>query len=331
MFNKIKNIFSDVIIKPAINNLASVFFWGGILAVITGALFGDSIDGVLPIGSGEALLKVGSAILGAGVFAIIMKSAQFIEIFQKHIFDVFFRPETAVSDDALKDKWRDITNAMLKELLPQTHLDASKKIEQQFFNSELEYHFEEYYSSYRITVDKATNRAIIELFSKSTIILSPHSDDPILKQSLEVDGDVELKALRFNGHDALSDNPYVEDEENPNYKKSHIHLNRYAEDRNGVKVARLEKATKWTQDLSIDPYVAADISRYIKGATIRVSISDGFKVVFDRFGLGNLPKNHYLRDDGEGYERWVLVESSGLLLPGQGYILVIVPTCGVQA
>jgi len=328
LLDKAKEIFHGVIINPVKKNLAAVFFWGGIVMVLVGAALGGAVDKLpfIPLGTGEALLKVGSAILGAGVFAIIMKSSQFVKIFQDHIFDVFYRPETAISGIALKDKWRDITNSMLKEVLPKTHLEASDKIEQQFFDAELMYHFEEYYNSYTITIDKAKNIATIELFSKSTIILSPNSPNPILKQSIETGGEIELKALRINDADVLSDNPFKKDKEDDN---KHIHiipLNKYTEKKeDGVMVARLEKVTKWSQNLSVDPYVKANISRYIKGATIRVKLSNGFKVFFERFGLGNLPKNHYLRDDGEGYERWVLVEPNDLLLPGQGYILMVVP------
>ena len=169
------------------------------------------------------------------------------------------------------------------------------------------------------------------MFARSTIILSPHAAEPMLKQSIETGGEIELKALRINDVDITADNPYIKDEEDDGKRTLLVSLNKYAEDRgDGVRVARLERVTKWTQDLAVDPYVSADISRYIKGATIRVKVTDGYKVFFERFGLGKLPKNHYLKDDGEGYERWMLVEPGGLLLPGQAYILMIVPTCKAE-
>tara|TARA_Y100001001_G_scaffold31332_1_gene26060 strand:- start:4850 stop:5875 length:1026 start_codon:yes stop_codon:yes gene_type:complete len=320
--------FRKVVVNPAIENITSVFFWGGVSLVFLGAIFGDSFDNLpfVPSGSGESLLKIGSAVLGAGVFAIIMKSAQFTEIFQKHIFEVFYDPEKSVPGTVLKGKWIKLTNALLKEVLPKSHLDASKKIEQQFLDSELTYHFEDYYNSYTITIDEEKNKAIIELFSKSSVILSPNFSDPCLIQSIEADGVVELKALRFDGADVLDENSFIKDTKNPKKNILKIPLNEYARERdNGDRISIFERVTKWEQDLSVDPYIKANISRYIKGARIRVKVSKGYKVFFERFGLGELPKNHYLNDDGEGYERWELVEPNGLLLPGQGFILVVIP------
>ena len=328
MANNFKHIVNEFIFKPAKNNLTSIFFWLGLTMIFIGAIFGDEIDKWKYVftGTGEAILKGGGAILGAGVFAVIMKSSQFTELFQRHIHDVFYRPENVKTGISLIEKWRLITNSLLKEVLPKTHLEASSKIEQQFFNAELEYHYEEYYNSYTITVDKDTNIATVETFSKSTIILSPHSKNPILKQSIATVETFELLALRINDVSKIEDNPYEKENNSEDKRTLRIPLKDECVKRDGeVSAVRLEKVTKTTQNLTIDPYVKVNISRYIKGATVRVKVSGGYKVFFEKFGLGNLPKNHYLSDDGEGYERWMLVEPDGLLLPGQGYILVITP------
>ena len=328
MFEDQKKFLNTAIIEPAKNNLSSVLFWSGLFMVFIGAIFGNNIDewALIPKGTGEAILKGGSAILGAGVFAVIMKSAQFTTLFQKHIYDVFYHPETVKEGVPLIEKWRLITSSLLKEVLPSTHLEASNKIEQQFFNTELEYHFEELNNSYEITVNQETNIITVKSYSKSTIILSPHSENPILKQGVETEGVFELLALRMNNKDVIKDGVYEQDDDNQNKTWLSIPLKDHAITRsNGVKAVRFEKIITWTQLLANDPYIKGNISRYIKGATIRYKVTNEFKVHFEKFGLGNLPKEHYLNDDGEGYERWILVTPDNLLLPGQGYILVIVP------
>lgn len=326
MMDTIKQFFANILVEPAKRNLSSVLFWGGLFMVFVGAIFGGDIDSwkFSPQGSGEAILKGGSAILGAGVFAVIMKSAQFTSLFQKHIYDVFYDPDKIKEGAPLIEKWRLISNSLLKKVLPETHSDASNKIEQQFFNAELEYHFEEYKSSYDIVVDEAGKIAAITIFTNATIILSPHADQPTLKQSIKTAGGVELSALRMNDNDVLAQYPFVKDQEDEETYILSIPLKEHAEARrNNVEAIRLERVTKLTQDLRIEPYVKGIISRYIKGATISAKITDGYKIHFEKFGLGELPGNHHLADDGTGHERWVLVTPENLLLPGQGYILVI--------
>lgn len=329
---KRKNIFYELIINPLKKNLACVFFCGGVFVIIIGSVFGDFIDSLsfVPLGTGQVLLKGGGAVLGAGVFAIIMESAQFIDIFQKHIFDVFYKPETVIPGLNLKDKWKNITNSLLRDVLPKIHLEASENIGKQFFEKELDYHFEEYYNSYNISINRETNIADIELHSKSTIILSPNTQNSTLEQSISIDtnGEITLKALRMNDTEVSLDQFFKKDDENDNKSTLQIPLTKYAGNRSdGVKAAKLEKIIHWTQDLSIEPYISVNISRYIKSATIKAKISKGFKVFFYKFGLGKLPEDLHHADDGQGFESWGLVKSDDLLLPGQGYILVMCQEC----
>ena len=112
----------------------------GLLFIFASSFYGMHLEAFIK-GSTEFILSAGSAILGAGVFAVIMKSHQFTEVFQKHIYDVFYKPELINIGVPLVSKWELITNSLLSEVLPQAHNDATSLIKEQFFNAELEYHF----------------------------------------------------------------------------------------------------------------------------------------------------------------------------------------------
>jgi len=329
MLEKQVTIFNKYIVKPAKKNLASLLFWVGLFLIFLGAIFGTVIDSwqYIPSGTGEAILKGGSAILGAGVFAVIMKSSQFTELFQENIYDVFYRPAKLNTGVPLIEKWKIITNELLKEVLPSSHSEAAAKIEKQFFNSELEYHFEEHLNSYEVTIDLNTSLAIIKGITESTIILSPHAKNPILIQSIETDGDFKLIALRLNGKSCDTSELYKKDPENKNKNVLSLELNEYAESRvnTDLKVVRLERVVQWSQNLKEDPYIKGAIVRYVKGGAVKVKVTSGYKTCFERFGLGDMPKNNHLKDDGHGYEKWQLVRPDNLLLPGQGYILMFIP------
>jgi len=323
-----ESFFTKLVLAPVKNNLSIVLFWSGLALVCVGAIFGSVIDSFkfIPLGTGEAVLKTGSAILGAGVFAVIMKSAQFTELFQKHIYDVFYAPQEVKDGVPLIIKWKGITNALLKNVLPSTYHQAADRIEKQFFNSELDYHFQDHTVSYEITID-ANNIATVKSITNSTLILSPFTKQPYLKQYIETQGTFTFKALRLNDVACDDKTLFTIDPDNPNRNLLELSLNDYAQanPNTNERIIRLDRVVEWTQNLTNDPYIKGAIKRYIKGAKIRVKINKSHKVHFERFGLGDLPNEYYIEDDGFGFERWQLATSDNLLLPGQGYILVLVP------
>lgn len=327
MLEKQKEIFLTIVVKPIKNNITCVFFFSGFFLILLGSIFNNQIDALpyVPSGFGVVILKSGSAILGAGVFAAIMKSSQFTELFQKHIYDVFYNPEHVGEGRILIEKWRTITNSILQGVLPKTHLDATEKLRVKFFTEELSYHFEQFCASYSMSVDKNTNILTVTAVTRFAAVISPHVNDPVLEQNIENDGDFKLLALRVNDTDIKDKNTYVSNEPNSKKKELKVPLKDYAFLRDDdVKVVRVERVVKYTQDLTRDPYVKAEISRYMKGATIRAKVNEGYKIFFEKFGLDKTPAISQ-SDDGEGYQRWVLAEPNNLLLPGQGYIMVITP------
>lgn len=320
------SFFQKLIVEPFKANLAIVLFWLGMLLVFVGAIFGTQIDSFefIPKGTGEALLKGGSAILGAGVFAVIMKSSQFTQLFQKHIYDVFYNPSSVKEGVPLIVKWRAITSALLKNVLPTAHNKAVDLIEQLFFNSEIEYHFEDHKITYEITINTITNIATVKQHTESTIVLSPNAADPLLDQSIETVGGFELVTLCLNNQDCNKPELFTKDSANSNLHRLTLPLRAYAVNSSvgDDQVIKLERVISFTQDLKTDPCISAEISRYIKGATVKAKVTTGYKLCFRKFGLGKLPDNYYVADDGMGFERWQLAAPNCLLLPGQGFIII---------
>lgn len=308
-------------------NLTQTLIWGGIFVTFIGALFGDTIDSWtwMKVGTGDALLKIGSAILGAGVFAVIMKSAQFTEVFQKNIMDVLYNPVNLTDKSVLKEKWIFLTNEMLKQVLPKVHYDATNQIEKQFLNSELEYHFENYEVTYDINVDSASNIATTVTTTKASLVLSPNIDNPVFKQVFYSDEKQKLLRLSLNGQREIS----IALIENPEKEKSQVltfPLKKYDNrtDKEKDCIIPFERVVQSKQDLGVDPYIAFESGRYTKGMIVKAKISDEHKIHFERFGSGILPPDYHEENDGTEYERWKLAEPEKLLFPGEGFIMVII-------
>lgn len=120
-----------------------------------------SLDFGWPARLAAILQNIGTTLLGGGVFAVIMKSAQFSDLFQQRIADVIYDPARIEDAQQLPQKWRLLTNAILKQVLPSTYDTAAAAIEQRYFTRELDYHFENYEATYDICLDAKTGTATV--------------------------------------------------------------------------------------------------------------------------------------------------------------------------
>nr|WP_319393132.1 hypothetical protein [uncultured Desulfobacter sp.] len=282
---------------------------------------------------GELLLRIGSAILGAGVFAVIMKSAQFTELFQNHIANIFYRPDKALKKSILIERWEIITKSLLNNVIPITYKEATDKIKDQYIETKMEYHFQSYYTTYDISVDDDSNWATIKVRARTTLALAPGIDNPQLIQTYfdenssdDNEDQFKLLALYLNNVDLSPQFNYKKKESGDNAYELRVPLVEYVKSSgNGIKEAPFEKVLEWKQEITKDPFIKVEISRYIKGLTVRYKITDKHKIHFRKFGLGETSGKGTGKLDGEGYMRWDITDSDTLLLPGQGFIMVISP------
>ncbi len=314
MLKKGKEFFTKTVLEPVSENLTAVMFWGGMIAIIAGVYFEGGVS--------EFLLKSGGAVLGGGVFAVIVKSSQFTELFQKHINEVFYNPMKIGSGIDAIGKWRILTESMLKDNLPNSYLDATKKLEENFFNSELDYHFEDHNMKYDITIND--DIATVISSTDTTIILSDNKNDPVMHQSVTGRESTEIKSLFLNGVQVTEENcKFFQDTKNPHIMHLEVHLNDY-KNTEGDNSIRMERVFSWKQELKSDPIISGYISRYVKGFALKVKISEGYKLKFSTFNGVEISDDHHHLDDGSGYERWQLAEAGTLMLPAQGFFCVII-------
>lgn len=312
-------------IKPFFKvNMLPIMFWGGLIAIIVGAIFGSTIDKWLFNGLGQAILNGGSAVLGAGVFGAILKTSQYTKVFQKNIMDVMYSPSRIKEEDILKDKWRFLTDEMLKYVLPKTHEDATNTIEEKYLCDELDYHFESYKLDYDIKIDDKTLMATVTTTINAKIVIAANRENPIFEQKLQNDGENKLLKLMLNGDDILDKQSMkpIPEEENTYLLtfpfKDYGILTLKEDDRK----IDFERVIQHTQNLRNDPCLLTLVRRYSRGFEIRAKVSDGYKLFFDNFGIADVPKERYWPND-VGYEKWQIAKPSELVLPGDGCNIVI--------
>lgn len=306
------------------HNILFVMFWGGMFLLFLGAFFADYIEtlSLVPKGAGEFLLKSGSAILGAGVFGSILKSTQFTQIFQTHIADVIFSPDHDDLELNISGKWKKLTEARLKAVVPNTYIDATNNLDKLLFDEDEHYHLE----NHVITIDINVDQGIAEIQSKtaSLIVVTEGLEKAEYEWEHQCDAGEYLTSptILFNGAPPNEKDKVEKVAGDGNSIKFNVNLNDYLEHGSTINLER-EITTK--QKLSEDPLIIGRVARYVKGLTIRAKINgdDDYSLYFAKFGVKDLPKDRISKLEN-GYKQWILGQKGELLFPGQGYILCIV-------
>lgn len=334
LFNVVQRILKENIARPIGRNLTLTLLLVGSMCILLGGILGEWIDDLplIPGGTGESILSIGSGILGAGVFAVIVKSAQFVQIFQSHIHEVLYEPVERFGIADLREKWNRLTNKILESTLPAAHRTASERIERQFLNDELAYHFEGYETKYDIVVREDGRSADVLHRIKTKLVVSPNQQNPVFEQDLVVKGDCVLKSLVLDGTPFDVEGVLEADVDTPDKRLFRLPLNNVARlSGGGDREIEVERTYAIVQDLNVEPYFMATIIRYSKGLSVRARIKgpDGcsHRFYFTETGIGSNEKRPDVSPfvDAEGFSCWVLAKPGEVLLPGQGFVLIALP------
>lgn len=322
------HLINETLLKPLKRHTALILAILGFFLVLAGVLTESNSW------YSNFLLHLGSASLGAGVFAAILKSAQFTELFQKHITTVFYDP-AQIDKQTTIDRWEVMTDSLLKDIIPDNFAVASKILKEHFLDADLHFHFEEFNVTHDILVIKENKIATITNTATAKMIIPPGIDNPILEQDFKLDsGSIESTELFLNGKKQDFDQLIDQEKSTENHKYIRIELSPFYTKGcpNAERVINLERTIKFTQDLINEPFIYVSIQRFTKGATVKAKIayienqpSSSYTINLVKTGLDNW-QNSSDDNDTKGYQRWELADKEFLLLPGQGYILTFTQT-----
>lgn len=326
------------------NNLVSILIVGGVILLLIGvvlemhnAMLADDKVGYLQAFLNQLstiFTKVGGAIIGGGIFAALMKSAQFTKAFQKQVFEVFNHPERVVASASLESTWKQLTISRMQGVLPKSYLKAAKTLNDQFFRKDMDYHFEEYVSTYNIKISEGSTEALVDHTTTMKIVKSPRAKKIILTQKMKLEEgsqepNITVKKLKIGLNDIVGDIQYKEIDESRQFKfemnlQDHFDFKNVEDDY----MLSFERQTEYKQDVIEDPIFAAQTDRYVKGSfKVRIKVSEGYRVYF-HVDAGSINPD-CVDVDSEGYDRWELIEEpGGILLPGNGFVFVIVACQG---
>lgn len=319
--------FLNIISKP-FRNPVVLFVLGGFLLVLSGSLFETEIDGfwLFPNGMAEIFVKTGGAVLGAGVFAAIMKSAQFTEVFQRNIHAVFFTPELAVGIEENKRKWRTLTDSIFRKCLTRVHGQATQKISDTYFSSELDYHFEDVKMVYRLELDKTRRYLTVNTTTTSKVVISPDAEPNIWQRITASHTLPNMTSLIVDQKPYEPKDYFKVSPENEKEMRFDLPYDIYSKSDNfhNTRSILLQRTVEYKQDIQKDPYLAAGLTRYVVGLEVAIKcVNCEFHFTTTGSRVMDEPTSYLDR----GYHTRILAKKDDLLLPGMGFIIVITPKC----
>ena len=264
------------------------------------------------------LTDLGRTIVIAGVFSVILKSVQFSAVFRDIIMAAIYNPAHIDDEPLLMKNWRLITDAIFSRWLPAHYPRPTSLLNSRYIDSKADYHFTDFQIQYDIDV-QADGKGSVSNTLKADILLAPKRKQPVFVQTIEGDGPTKLLWLRINDKTFETYDFQVLPNE-PRPRKLTLDLAEHINPHTGS--ARLERAFKTEQNVHSEPFINATLTRFINGAVIKTRISKGYHIRFINDSIEMANDDPVA--DTDGYLRWVLAVPGKLLLPGQGYTLVII-------
>lgn len=347
-------VINETVVKPIREHAVLAIVAAGVLLYVLGASRASWLE---PDYSDHAA-RAGLAIFGAGVCAAIMRSNQFLKIFQDNLhtmlsdpnqrfnqqlqenllavlckpgeeftrhlrhnlLEIIYTPPEAADNKQFQDKWEMLTKLLLSRLLLEQSEAATAAIVKSLMDKRQSYYLDDFQTKYRLSIRDDTITVTNTMCAD--VHLAPNCNNHVFSQTIESDAAAELLWFTLDNRKVT---PVLErsgrgDEQQGEKLTITVNLEEYLQPQQ--KTIRLERVYQTVQNLRTEPFISATISRFIKGAVIRTRISRGYRVRLIANGIEKC--DPVPEADGGGYIRWDLAKPNVLLLPGQGYTLVII-------
>ncbi len=283
---------------------------------------------------GDFSKTIGTLLLSGGVFAAILKSFQYINIFKQEIQQVIESKEFLENRKDLPEIWAKATSALYKSKYPDISEKIATHIREKFLPNSIPFYYSHSHDIIDISLDED---GYVTIKKTHTYRLKVFSDERIehtwkMGFTKKDDSDIKTKSRRIEmtirdqgGNLLIKSNNDIEDKVNTHLSIGKVHnisegLNhRTTETHNlsGSKEYLIKRVVEFCYDLETDPEGFSSINdRYLDDFTLEVRCSANLEVKFIAVGTENFEN---IRDESKCF----IKKHNGLFFPQQGYRLVI--------
>ncbi|MBQ4773929.1 hypothetical protein F9U44_20730 [Pectobacterium versatile] len=296
------------------NHLVKLIFSLFLIIIIIAFLIHSSYPMV-----SDLMMKIGPIILGVGIFTGLTRTKFYTDFFQRVIFSVFYTPSENIKPYDLTEKWKILTNAILKNVTEKFYDNGTNKIYTHYLDIKTDYHYSDMEITFLIEL-KDDDIIQIEQTIKNKIIVNESCKEINMEQVFlsyeDHNNGFEVKEILINGK------PHGEMPTPTGDKNKAILI--ISIDTSKSKEIFIERKFIHRQNVSKDPIFTQEYVRFVQGISVKYKTKKCNVHVY-KMGYNNMIDEKNIYKDSNGFYRVTISEPDDLTLPGQGYILVMTP------
>ena len=256
----------------------------------------------------EASKIIGQTVLTGGVFAVLLKSIQFMGVFKEEISNLIYEPKFLRNRKDLKEIWEKTTLTLFDNKFPDISRKLNKDIQDIYLPTRDSFYYQN--CEHEIILNKTENEYEVSL---------QHN------VSIEVVTEKEKCEYQFyyaeNAHYSIDefklDSEKVDLRSEKTEEKDGIKYEKYVVKLNGKRTHKIEKSTSSTRNIKTDPIFVFQASRIFNKLKIQIHHDDSLNVFLNKSGT---LKDFRNKKNRNGFKEFYC---EGLIYPEQGYTLLI--------
>ena len=275
-------------------------------------------------------IATGQAVLAGGVFAVILKSFQYIGVFKEELEKIIYTEEFLTVRNDLEQLWKKVSTAIYQKKFPKLSKHLHGTIMKEYLPTNQDYYYDDYRYSGKVDWFDA-EKTTLELVEQVKVNIVPASPDTtivyeFIHTAIKGEGAsetmLELEKLKINDKDYSSDDilkiEYFKDEQGSDCVR-----HSFLVELTGCDVYKVTRVLKKKVSLALDPYARVAGSKFVLNSQVKVSaVPDDIKVQFISLGTTADYKDAGLHPDYQDKTRCQVDKRfKGLLFPRQGYVL----------
>lgn len=273
----------------------------------------------------KLLYTIGSAVLSGGIFASVLKSFQFLGIFQEAMENIVFSNQRwlgSLSDARLRTLWSDATQAIVTKGFPRLSASLGKEVLDEVIPKLGDYYYTKMFRRLEL-VGFDTTTGVLEMAEEYELAIHAYTAETEIPYKFGLRGNwasqmpkrpAEIRHLTINGKDQISSVAYSGKQgEHNNFRVSHdIKLK-------GEASYSVRRHMTRLSHLPTDPIVLMVTTRFAESMVLMVvNRLPEIRVRIETIGLAD--SGYAIRPEGPTIQR---CDVHQLMFPGDGVLLVL--------
>jgi len=256
---------------------------------------------------------IASSFLAGGVFAVILKSMQFMGIFKDELVKVIYEPKFLQNRHDLVELWEKISKVLFQEKFSNISKKVLKDVNEIYLPTKEVSYYEnaEHNMEFKI-IDKANK--IIEIIDTTTLDIISESKSAKTKYefgiSKDPNMDFKLISLVIDGNSNCKTTTVTKQFNETTFETKIVNLS-------GKDKYRVERKMSFRFDLKEDPICSFHAKKLFNKLKIQLHFENGINIQFRKSGT----LSHFIQKKKQN--NYIEYYNDGLVYKEQGYFLVL--------